>query len=395
LAAAAMVDSLGNGLYLAGSALFFTRGLGFSVGSVGLGLSVAGVLGLLGSARVGRLADRFGPREVFMAMMTVQGLAVASYVLVHNVVALIAAATLAALCRQGSAGANGALVGRFGGENASSLRSYLHAINNVGIAAGAALAGLAIAIDTHAAYLAVVLADAATFLAAAGIAATLPRVEPLPQPSGVGRGGRAVRDRRYLAMTFLNGVTSLQFVVSGYLLPLWVLLHTQAPHWFSSQLLLLNTVLVAAFQVRVSNRYRGLDRAARAYRLGGVFVAGGCVLFAASTYGGTLIAVAVLLLAMLTATCGELLTQAGSFGMSFAVAPPSALGEYQAVWAAGPGAAFAVGPGLLTVICLRGGTVGWVGLAALMLLTSATLAATALRATTYNPDHREAVPTPS
>jgi hypothetical protein len=81
--------------------------------------------------------------------------------------------------------------------------------------------------------------------------------------------------------------------------------------------------------------------------------------------------------------------------MSFAVAPPSALGEYQAVWAAGPGAAFAVGPGLLTVICLRGGTVGWVGLAALMLLTSATLAATALRATTYNPDHREAVPTPS
>jgi MFS family permease len=379
LAASALVDSLGDGLYLAGSALFFTRGLGLSVGSVGLGLSVAGVLGLLGSSRLGRLADRFGPRGVLVAMMTGQGLSVAGYVLVGNVAGLVIAATLAALCRQGAQGARGALIGRFGGADASTLRSYLHAVTNVGIAAGAAAAGLAIARDTHTAYLTLILADVATFLVAAAIAATLPSVRPLPRDTH-GATGRAVRDYRYLATTFLNGVVALQFVISGYLLPLWVLLHTHAPRWISSQLLMLNTVLIVLFQVRVSGRFKGLARSARAYWLGGLYIAGGCVLFGASTFGGTAaIATVLLLLAMVAASAGELLTLAGGFGISFALAPPAALGEYQAVWAAGSGAAFAVGPGLLTLICLKGGAGGWLALAAVMVASSVTLAAVASR----------------
>jgi MFS family permease len=380
LAAIALVDSIGDGLFLAGSALFFTRGLGLPVGSVGLGLSIAGVVGLLGSAQLGRLADRFGPREVFVIMMAGQAIAVAGYVFVSGVSGLVVAAALAASCRQGAQAARGALVGRFGGEDAATLRSYLHAATNVGIAAGAALAGLAIARDTYAAYLVLVLADVATFLTAGLLAITLPRVRPLaPEAGPLAR--RALADRRYLAMVFLNAVMSLQFVVSGYLLPLWVVLGTNAPRWFASQLLLLNTVLIVLFQVRVSARFKGLVRAARAYRLGGLYVGAAFVLFAAAAHGRTPLGAALILVAaMVTASVGELFTSAGGFGISFAVAPAGAVGEYQGLWGAGFGASVALGPGLLTMVCLQGGTAGWVGLAALMVISSSVMAVTASRA---------------
>lgn len=379
LAATTLVDSIGDGLFLAGSALFFTRGLGLSVGSVGLGLSIAGVLGMLGSAHLGRLADRFGPREVFVALMAGQALAVTGYVFVTGLTGLVVAATLAALCRQGAQAARGALVGRFGGEDAATLRSYLHAATNVGMAAGAALAGLAIAKDTHAAYLVLVLADVATFVIAGLIATALPRVRPLPTGTGT-LARRALADRRYLVMVFLNGVMSLQFVVSGYLLPLWVLLGTDAPRWLASQLLLLNTVLIVLFQVRVSARFKGLVRAARAYRLGGLFVGAAFVLFAAASHGRTALSAAlILVLAMVMASVGELFMSAGGFGISFAVAPAHALGEYQGVWGAGFGASVALGPGLLTLVCLNGRTAGWVGLAAVMVVASSAMAFTATR----------------
>lgn len=379
LAVTALVDSVGDGLFLAGSALFFTRGLGLSVESVGLGLSIAGVLGLLGSAHLGRLADRFGPRELFVAMMVGQALAVTGYIFVSDVSGLVVTATVAALCRQGAQAARGALVGRFGGDDAATLRSYLHAAMNVGLAAGAALAGLAIARDTHTAYLVLVLADVATFVAAGLVALSLPRVEPLPAGTRA-QGGRALRDRRYLLMVFLNAVMSLQFVVSGYLLPLWVLLGTHAPRWFASQLLLLNTVLIVVFQVRVSARFKGLVRAAQAYRLGGLYVGGAFVLFAAAGYGPTAWSAALLLvLAMVAASVGELFMSAGGFGISFAVAPLSALGEYQGVWAAGFGASVALGPGLLTLVCLKGGTAGWVALGVVMVCASTLMALSATR----------------
>ncbi len=367
-AAAALVDSSGDGLYLAGSALFFTRGQGLSIATVGLGLSIAGVVGLAVAPVIGRLADRFGPRDVFVLLMVVQTLAVASYAVVHGLLALAFSASLAAICRQGAQAARGALIGQLAGAAAAQLRSYVHAVTNVGIAVGAALAGLAVARDTHSAYVALMLADAATFAVAAALVATLPRRPLAVRPADV-RAASALRDSRYVALTALNGLLALQFVVSGYLLPLWVVYHTHAPRWLASPLLLVNTGLIVLLQVRVSRRFAGLAGSARAYRLGGAALGTSFLLFATAAFaGGRLAATVWLLAAIVVASVAELLTLAGAFGVSFGLAPAHALGEYQGLWNVGSGASLAIGPGLLTAVCLRGGTWGWAGLAAVVTL---------------------------
>jgi Major Facilitator Superfamily len=368
LAAAALIDSLGDGLFLAGSALFFTRGLGLPVTQVGLGLSIAGVIGLTLGAEIGRLADRLGPRDVFVVMMLVQTVAVASYVFVTGLLGLVLTSAVAAVCRQGAQASRGALIAQLAGEEAPALRAYLHAVINVGIAGGAALAGFAVAKDTHAAYLALMLADAATFAVAGLTALLLPRVAIIERPPGAGKG-RALTDRRFMVLTLLNGVISLQFIVSGFLLPLWVVFHTEAPRWLASPLLLLNTAVVVLLQVRVSGRHKGLGRAAAAYRLAGLLLLASSLFFATATYGrSAFVAAAVLTTAMIVHSAAELLTVAGAIGLSYGLAPAHAVGEYQGVWNLGFGASLAVGPGLLTVVCLQGGPVGWAVLGTVMAL---------------------------
>lgn len=382
LAAAALVDSLGDGLYLTGSALFFTRGLGLPVSDVGLGLSIAGIIGLLIGTEIGRLADRFGPREVFVSLMILQTVAVAGYTLVTGVASLVATATLAAVSRQGAQAARGAIIGQVGGDDAATLRSYLHAVINVGIAGGAALAGLALAKDTHTAYIALMLADAATFTVAALIALLLPATPAATRTAG--RGKRlALSDRRFVGLTALSGILSLQFVISGYLLPLWVVLHTHAPRWLASPLLLLNTAVIVLLQVRVSARHKGLHGAAVAVRVAGVLLALACIAFGTAHYSHSrMLAAGVLLVAMAIASLAEVYTLAAAFGISFGMAPAHAVGEYQGVWNLGFGTAVAVGPGLLTLVVLEGGPIGWLGLGAALLVTALVMGSVTNRAVT-------------
>ena len=379
LCGAAFIDSLGDGLFLAGSALFFVRGLGLSIEQTGLGLSIAGILGLAIGARIGRIADRFGARDAFMAFMVGQAVVVGSYTLVSGIWSLVLAATVAAVLRQGAQASRGALLSQLAGQDAAQLRAVLHVWINVGIAGGAALAGLAIAADTHRAYLLLMLADAATFACAAGLSLTLPRGHGSGKAASRNIAG-PLRDRPFMVMTALSGVVSLQFVVTGYLLPLWVVFHTDAPRWLASPLLLINTAVVVAMQVPTSRRFVGLARSATAYRWAGLALAGGCGLFAVSALSaGRTFAVATLVLAMLVISAGEVLSLAGAFTVSFGFAPDGAVGDYQGVWTLGFGTSVAVGPALLTLVCLRGGGLGWLVLAAVILSACWALAATADR----------------
>src|SRR4051794_37705480 len=110
LAAGTLVSSLGTGAWYTSWALFLTRSVGLAPAQVGLGLTVAGAVGLLAATPLGWLADRAGPREVYAAALVVQGAASLAYLSVSGFAAFLMVASTAELARGGAGGARNALV---------------------------------------------------------------------------------------------------------------------------------------------------------------------------------------------------------------------------------------------------------------------------------------------
>ncbi|WP_305070406.1 MFS transporter [Micromonospora parastrephiae] len=62
LSLATLANTVGTGLWVTGAALYLTRVVGLSPTEVGLGLTLAGLVGLTASVPLGGLADRRDPR---------------------------------------------------------------------------------------------------------------------------------------------------------------------------------------------------------------------------------------------------------------------------------------------------------------------------------------------
>ena len=372
LLSSTLVNTTGDGLYIAGSALFFTRGLGLPVAKVGLGLTCAGIVGLTAGVPLGRLADRRGPREVLIAIQLVQAVAIGSYVLVgRSLWAFVLVATVCIAGMQGADAAKGALVGRLASADPVGLRAMLQSVSNIGISVGTVLAGLALAAGTHLAYQSLMLGDAASFLGGALLLLPVPHTHAAVHPSpGIGRRRwLALRDRPYVALTAANCVMALQFFVLAFAMPLWVIGHTRAPRWLVSPMLLTNTVLIVLLQVRFSRSTKTAGGGARSIRRAGMVLAASMLLYSVASGVGELTAAAILLAAVIAHTIGELLQSAGTFGVSYGLAPEAALGEYLGVYGLGIGICRAVAPGILAATCLAHGRSGWLFIGGLFLLS--------------------------
>src|SRR5260221_5517923 len=111
LAVNGFVGSLGTGLFLTGSVLYYTRVVGLSDAQVGLGLSVAGICGMLGSVPIGRLADRWGPRQMMVVLHLWRGVGYALLAPGHGVWAFLVVGCLVTLGGRGGPPGSPALVG--------------------------------------------------------------------------------------------------------------------------------------------------------------------------------------------------------------------------------------------------------------------------------------------
>jgi len=153
------------------------------------------------------------------------------------------------------------------------------------------------------------------------------------------------------------------------ILPLWIVEHTHAPRWTVAALLVLNTVAVVLFQVRVARRVTDLTSAAVTVRYAGVFLLISCGVFALSAAGTSAwLAGLVLLAGAGLQVVGEMLLGSGSWEISFGLAPPDKHGQYQGFFGTGVAVARMLGPLLLTALIITWGTPGWLVLGALFLL---------------------------
>jgi MFS family permease len=362
-----LVDTLGKGVWLSAGVVALTRGAGLSAHAVGLGLTLAGALALGSGVVVGRWADRVGARRVLVATLLLEALATAGLAVTRSVPLFLVAATLAAVGAQGSTTARNALIAALAGPDGRvALRARLRSLTNLGITGGAMLGGLGLVLDSRAAYTALLLGDALSFVAAAAFIMNLPEARRTVDAGRIAMRS-ALRDGRYLAVTALAGVQALNYSLLTVGMPLWVTQRTSAPSWIVAPLLMLNTAIIVTCQVRVSRSMPNPPSAARGLRRAGVAFAIG---FAAmGLAGGPAPAVAVALMAGAVAlhTAGELWTAGAGFELSFALADPAAHGEYQGVFGLSQAGASSLGPALVTSLCLPLGAIGWAALGVLLL----------------------------
>jgi MFS family permease len=378
------VNSLGNGLYFPLGVLYFTRVVGLDPTSVGLGLTVAGLVGVAAGVPAGRAADRWGARRVGALLWGGTGLATAAYTLVHSYAAFLVAVIAATGLQTASRGVQGALYADvLPAATRVEARAYLRMVTNVGMGLGGALGAVALQLDSRPAYVTVILLDALSFAGPALLVPRLPLAPHVARRAAQDAGApafdrwRAVRDLPFLAVTVLNAVLVVQYSLSEVGLPLWIVERTEAPRWTAALLMIVNCALVALLQVRVARRTSRVPAAVRAMAWSGLLLAVACAVYALSAGLSPLWAVLALTAGAVVQVFAEVLSAAGGWTLGYELADARAHGVYQGVFGAGMSAGMMAGPALVTVTAIAHGSLGWAMLGALFALAGLTVPAAA------------------
>ncbi|WP_149183689.1 MFS transporter [Streptomyces sp. TRM49041] len=357
-----MVMSLGQGLWMALSAIYAVTVLRLTPGQLGISVSVAAAIVLVFSIPLGHLADRSGPRTVQMWSFLILAALTVGLVFADDFWTYLAIVSAQGIAyRAGRSARKAMIAGLVPAADRVSVLAYVRAASNASVTVGAGLAGLVLAVGTRPAYQGAVLFIAFTFLLTGLLTVKEPRVPPVPPKPGPALA--VLRDRPFLTFAVLDGLLTTHGILLDVILPLWVLEHTGAPRWMSATILLVNTVLVVALQTRAA---RGTDTpvaAARASLQGAGCVVVACLVFATSGGAELLPACLLLLAGAVVHALGEVRQAAGSWGVAFDLAPDDAQGQYQATHAMGTDIGRMFAPALFTWLVLDHGAVGWIVLA--------------------------------
>lgn len=364
---ATFLRSIGRGLFITVSVLFFKLSVGLSDGEIGLGMTIAAAVGLAAGLPAGRLADVVGPRGVQIAFSVAGGVLVSAYAVVSGFTGFVVVASLVTFSEAAEGTARAALVGgAVAAADRVRVRAYLRAVTNVGWSLGGLGAGAALHFDSRPVYLAMIFGCSACYLVSAALTFRVPRVEPIARESG-GPVWIVLRDRPYAVLALLNAVLFMQNGLLTIAIPLWVAGRTSAPTWMVAALAMVNTVTVTLLQVRLSRGTDDAAGAARAQRRSGMFLLFACVLLALAAGQPTWVAVVALLAGALLHIFGELLQAAGSWGLSYELAPAHALGQYQGLYGMGQQVSNIVVPAVMTTVIVGWGLPGWLLFGALFL----------------------------
>ncbi|MET7637341.1 MFS transporter [Streptomyces sp. NPDC005438] len=374
-----LVSSVGTGLFLAGSAVFFVRAVGLSQRQVGVSLTVSAAVGLLATVPVGSLTDRWSAPRVLAGLQLWRVVWLVALAFVSGPVPFTVVASALAVADGATPPVIQAVVGSVSTpEDRPRTMAIIQSVRNLGFSLGALLAAPLLAADGLWFFRALMLGYAALIVPSALLLLRL----RLPNPARAGRprlldGLRGFRDWRYGVLTLLNGVLCLHMTLLSLALPLWVVSDTPAPGGLVPLLVFTNTVLTVLLQVPLSRRVAREGGPLRALRLSGAALAGCCGLLAAASGAPTVAACALLLAGCVLLTLGELWQSLGGWELSHRHAPEGRSGAYLSVFGLSLSGQRIAGPALLTGVVLAGGAWGWAALAALFVLAAALCGPTA------------------
>ncbi|WP_410635021.1 MFS transporter [Amycolatopsis sp. cmx-4-83] len=390
IALASLFLTAGYGAFMTCSALYFTQVAGLSPAKLGLGLTIAGAVGLPAGMPLGHLADRLGPRATTAWLVALNGVGTAGYLFVRSFAALLVTACFFVVVQRGSRAALQALIaGLVDADGVVRTQAVVRSVNNIGIGVGAAIAGIALQIATPTAFSVVLIVNVLSYFVSAALFRSLPYVAPTPAPAADAPKRAVLRDAPFAALTAITAVLSLHTVLLELVIPLWITRHTHVPTAVVTVLFVLNSVAVILFQIRIGMRVSTMERAVRTARLSGFVLLTACALFSFSAFGPTTLSIVLLVAAGAVLALGEMLVSAAVWTITFKLAPPGKQGQYQGFSMTGYAAAVMVAPTLLTFLMIEWGSPGWFVLGAAFVLASLPTGAVVAWAARRNPEPAE------
>ena len=194
LSSQSVLSAFGDGVFLTGSAVFFTQIVGLSAAQVGLGLTIAGVVTFGLSVPLGKLSDRFGAKRVWAICSLMEAVLYLVWLAVGGMVSFVAMMIVLELVSTTSRSARNAYrFDVFPREERVSSNAYFRAARNVGYTLGALLAGIALATNSDDVIRLVPVITAVLLLLNSLLVSRLPR--PVPTSS------RRRRSRRWSTRT--------------------------------------------------------------------------------------------------------------------------------------------------------------------------------------------------
>jgi len=156
LALQCVLSAFATGSFLTGTAVYFTQIVGLTGAQVGLGMSISGVVTLLLSLPLGRLSDHVGAKPLWAVSAVFEAVLYFAWPMADGMLPFVALLSLlAAISQAGNTGRNVYRIAVFPREVRVRALAYMRSARNVGYTLGALAGGIALAIGTRSAIMAV------------------------------------------------------------------------------------------------------------------------------------------------------------------------------------------------------------------------------------------------
>jgi MFS family permease len=362
--AAMAIDSVAAGVFQPAATIFLLATTQLSLPVIGSALTIAGLLALPVGLLAGRIVDELGPKPVLMISNVAQAVGVAGYLVLHSFWGVVACAFVATAGRGVFFGTFGVALSAIAGPGERERWfGRIGGIRNLGQAAGGLVAGVALAIDTRAAYTALIVLTAASFLGAVPFMTEVRRpARDAGAPVVTQQSWATVlRDRAYWIVV-AHWAT---FAFSGYVLqvavPVYAAVVLGLPGWVAGAAFTLNTLLIGFGQSAAVRRLDGRvrSRVMAASHVG--YAAGYVVLLGASLVHGV-VAIGVVMLGVTIYTLGETIGWPVSSALAADAAPAEVRGRYLALFQLAGSSVGAASPGILAGLLAVGAAATWLPL---------------------------------
>ncbi|WP_234410780.1 MFS transporter [Nocardioides terrigena] len=386
LSVQSILFAVGEGTFITGSAVFFTQIVGLSAAQVGVGLTVAGLVSFFLAVPAGKLADRVGTKRIWAISA---GLTAALYLLwpfIDGFVAYVAMmVVLEAVSVAGWNGRGAYTLDIFSKEERVESLAFMRAALNIGFTIGALIGGAALATNNDDVVRAVPVLTAAILALNTFWITRLPEPpakEPTHDDDQLIKPG-ALKNRAFLGLMTADGVLGTNQVLLNIVIPLWLVEETDAPRVLLAFLFGTNTVMAVLLQVAAARGVDSVARSLRASYISAFFFVLSCliVLVTHDTLGW--VTILLVWVGHVTVTGAELFQSAGSWGYQSELTDPDQRAEYQGAAHIGHTAGSVWAPALFTWLAMEHGTTGWLVIAAIVLVATATMRTTSRSAERY------------